>query len=125
MSVGPDCVSAQSNLMQFHSHDLPGWNGTTNNTRLRGYRAERTCSRAEMVQTLEKSNLVENAGPVLVFVEAGNVPADPAARGLVSGRDVDLILNNQTGQRSKADRQKQYLSKVRLYSQAPPPVFVL
>lgn len=78
-----------------------------------------------MVQTLEKSNLVENAGPVLVFVEAGNVPADPAARGLVSGRDVHLILNNQTGQRSKADRQKQYLSKVRLYFQAPPPVFVL
>lgn len=88
MSVGPDCVSAHSNLTQFHSHDLPGWNGTSNNTGLRG-------DRAEMVQTLEEPNLVENAGPVLVLVEAGNVPADAAARGLVSGRDVDLVLKKK------------------------------
>lgn len=102
--MGPHSVSAHSDFTQLDTQDLPGWNGTSKNTRLRGYRAERTCSRAE---TVEESNLVENAGPVLVLVEAGNVLANPAAGGLVFGRDVDLVLGNQTVERLNADRQKQ------------------
>lgn len=38
------------------------------------------------------SYLIENGGPVLVFVGAGNVLTHPAAGGLVSRGDVDLIL---------------------------------
>lgn len=65
------------------------------------------CSRAEIVQKLQPSYLIENGGPVVVFVEAGNVLANSAARGLIFGRDVDLILQNSTVKKLNADRQKE------------------
>lgn len=79
MSVGPDSVSVQSNLMQLDTQDLPGWKRTTNTTRHRSYGSACTCSRVEIVK-LEQSYLIENGGAVLVLVEAGNVLANAAAR---------------------------------------------
>lgn len=102
--MGPDGVSVQSNFMQLDTQDLPGWKRTTNNSGHRSCRLARTCSRAETVQKLEQSYLIEDGGPVLVVVEAGNVLTNAAAGGLVFRRDVDLILENQTVKRLKAGR---------------------